>query len=218
MKITHLGHASFLIETQGRKILIDPYDPEMLGMKWKEQEVDIVCLTHDHQDHGHLKGVSGNPVVLADPGEYEIADVRIQGLAAYHDDKQGAERGPVTLFLIESEDMTIAHFGDIGHELLDEQEERLGEIDVLMIPVGGVFTINAKQAGEMIATIEPSVTIPMHYSVQGTKTEEWGLAPLGDFLKEMGVENAEPQKILELKNKATLPEESQVVILEPLFA
>lgn len=217
MKITYLGHASFLIETQGKKVLIDPYDPAMLGMKWKEQEADIVCLTHDHEDHAYMTGVKGNPVVISDPGEYEVADVRIQGLSAFHDDKQGAERGTVTLFLIESEGINVAHFGDIGHALEDEQKERLGEVDVLMIPVGGVFTITAKQAGEMVAEIEPGITIPMHYAVEGTKGVEWGLTPLEDFLREMGVENAEPKKNLEIKSKTSLPEEGEVIVLDPQF-
>jgi L-ascorbate metabolism protein UlaG (beta-lactamase superfamily) len=218
MKITYLGHAAFIIETEGKKILIDPYDPGMLGMQWKEQSADIVCVSHNHEDHNFVKGVSGDPFVINAPGEYEVSNIRIQGLPAFHDNSQGNERGANTLYVIESEGIFVAHFGDIGHELLDEQEEKLGTIDVLMVPVGGVFTITAKQAAEMVADIEPFITIPMHYGIKNTKGVEWGLSPLEDFLKEMGEEDLQPQKNLEIKNKSSLPEESEVIILQPQFA
>lgn len=217
MKITYLGHAAFTIETNGKTILIDPYNPENIGMKWKNVEADIVCITHPHEDHAFLEGVEGNPFVIDSPGEYEVADIRFAGVPAYHDDKDGAERGTITMYVIESEGIFVGHFGDIGHSLGEEQQERLGVVDVLMIPVGGVFTITDEQAASMVAEIEPAMVIPMHYGQPGTKTEEWGLAPLSDFLKEMGSDEVEPIKSLTIKNKTSLPEETEVVVLTPQF-
>lgn len=218
MKITYLGHASFKIETNDKVIVIDPYDPDTLGLPWKETEADIVLITHDHEDHNYLEGVTGNPFVINAPGEYEVSDIRIQGLPAYHDAKQGEERGAVTVFLIESEGIYLGHFGDIGHPLEEEQQERLGVVDVAMVPVGGVFTINHEQASNMVAQIEPYIAIPMHYLRPGSKTEEWGFAKLEEFLSEMGVEDAETNKTLKITSKSSLPDETEVVVLEPQFS
>lgn len=217
MQITYLGHASFLIETNDKKIVIDPYTPDTVGLDWKEQEADIVLITHQHEDHNYLEGVAGDPFVISQPGEYELSGITISGLPAYHDDKQGAERGATTIFLLESEGIYLGHFGDIGHELEEEQQERLGVVDVLMIPVGGVFTIDAQKAANMVAEIEPRIVIPMHYHRDGSKTEEWKLAPVTDFLKEMGSEDVQPQKNFKASNVNNLPEETEVVLLKPQF-
>jgi len=217
MKITHLNHAAFLIEAAGKRIVIDPYDPSFTGMPWKDLEADIVCITHDHQDHNYLAGIKGDPYVVKAPGEYEIAGITIQGTQAYHDDKLGAEKGLMTLFAIQAEGIVVGHFGNLGHELEDAQEEELSELNVLLIPVDGVGSINANTAASVAAQIEPNIIIPMHYNIKGTKTEEWGFAELSEFLKEMGVEQAEPQKELVIKGISALPEETEVVVLQPAY-
>ncbi|MCA9390053.1 MBL fold metallo-hydrolase [candidate division WWE3 bacterium] len=218
MKITYLGHSSFKIETNDKTIVIDPYNPDSIGLPWKETEADVVLVSHHHDDHNYVEGISGHPFVIDSPGEYEVSDIRIQGLPAYHDAKQGEERGVVTLFLIESEGIYLGHFGDIGHPLEEEQQERLGVVDIALVPIGGVFTINHEQASNMIAQIEPFIAIPMHYLRPGSKTEEWGFAPLEEFLSEMGVDEPETQKVLKITNKSNLPEETEIVILEPQFS
>lgn len=214
MQITYLNHAAFLIETQNKRIVIDPYDPSFTGMKWKDIEADVVCVTHQHEDHNYITGVTGNPYVIQTPGEYELGSIHIQGIQAYHDTKQGQEKGPMTLYVINSEDMVVGHFGNLGHELEEEQAEQLGSIDILLIPVDGVGSINAHSASAIVAQIDPFIVIPMHYKMVGTKTEEWGFAGVEEFLKEMGLEDMERKKSLSLKSKSALPEETEVVVLE----
>jgi len=138
--------------------------------------------------------------------------VFIEGIPAFHDDKEGKERGLDTIYTIEAEEMRICHLGDFGQkELTPEQLEKIGDIDILMIPVGGVFTIDAKEASKVIAQIEPRIVIPMHYSVPKLKIKLDGIEP---FLKEMGRKSVEPQEKLLVKKKDLIEEETKIVVLQ----
>ena len=162
-----------------------------------------------------MKAVSGisegkDPLVITGPGEYEISQMDIVGIASYHDSKQGAERGKNTIYNAKVDDINIVHLGDLGQpKLSEEQVEQLSSCDVLFIPVGGVYTISAKEAPDVISQIEPKIVIPMHYKIDRLKFD---LAPVDKFLSAMGKAKKEPQNKLSL-SKDKLPEEIEIVVL-----
>lgn len=173
--------------------------------------------THGHEDHNNIKGVKSvspdGAFVITGPGEYEVKDIEIQGIASFHDEKQGKERGQNTIYKIVAEDIRICHLGDIGQaELTAEQVERIGDTDILFVPVGGVYTVDARGALKIVNQIEPRIVIPMHYMLPGLRFK---LDKVDEFLKEMGVKNIEPQNKLSLKAKDLSSEETKVVVLTP---
>ena len=216
MKITWHGQSCFklLVKTNnGDKIiiLIDPFEKE-IGLNPPRGSADIVLTTHDHYDHNNLKTVSGTPFVINGPGEYDVKGAYIKGIYSYHDNNKGLDRGANTIYVIESEEMKICHLGDLGQkELVDTQLEKIGEIDILMVPVGGTFTINSEEAVKVINQIEPSIVIPMHYKIPGLNIK---LDKAEDFLKEIGA-HQETTEELNIK-KLDLGEEMKVVVLKPL--
>jgi len=215
MEITYIGHSSFKIKGKEVTLVIDPYDPK-IGYKFPKQECDVLLTTHDHFDHYYLEGVSGYKLHISRPGEYEISDVFVNGIQTFHDDKEGAERGIDTMYLIDIDGFSILHLGDLGCEISKEQMERITNVDVLLIPVGGKYTIDAEVASKVISSIEPSIVIPMHYKTDDLTGVE-GLAPLSKFLDEMGVKEDSVRKEdkLKLTNRIDIPEETTVVVLEP---
>ena len=154
-------------------------------------------------------GVGGNPYVVRGPGEYEVSDILITGVASYHDNKRGQELGRNTIYVIHIDDLVVCHLGDLGHTLQEEQLEEVADADVLLVPIGGHNTINAAQAAEVISQVEPRIIIPMHYRPSAGETPN----PLDKFCREMGVEtiNTQPRLLITRNN---LPAETQVVILE----
>lgn len=188
MDITYLGHSSFKIRTKTATIITDPFDPQMVGLKFPPQEADIVTISHDHGDHNFLEKISGVKKVVAGPGEYEISGISIIGFPSFHDTKSGAERGKNTIYVYEADGLRLAHLGDLGHTLSDELVSQMGTIDILMIPVGGAFTIDPKQASEVEGKIDPYFVLPMHYKVPGINEQTFGkLEPVEVFLKEVGL-------------------------------
>jgi len=210
MEIKYLGHASFLIKTKETKLVTDPFDPEMIGQKFPKVEAEIVTISHDHRDHNQeqlvLAPVGGEKLVINLPGEYEKKGVRIFGFASFHDDKKGFERGENILYKIEADGVSLLHCGDLGFVPEDSFLDLIGSVDVLLVPVGGVYTINADQAQQLVKKIEPSIVIPMHYGWEK-------LAPVSEFLKKMGVEKITPLPKLVVKPEE-LEEELKVVLLE----
>ncbi len=215
MEITYLGHASFKIKAKDMVIVTDPYDSEEVGLKFPAHvTAQIVTLSHDHFDHSRIKAIEGTPLVLTNPGDYESGGCDVVGFLTYHDAKQGSERGSNTVFKITVEGLTIVHLGDIGHVLSEELIEEIGDVDILMVPVGGTYTVDARGAKEIISQIEPKITIPMHYQVpELVDSLKNNLAPLSQFLKEIGKEGVEPQDKLVVK-VGSLPEEPQIVVLK----
>ncbi len=210
MDITYLGHASFKIKGKNAVVVTDPYDPQT-GLKFPKVEADIVTVTHDHFDHSAASLVQGEPFVVAGPGEYEVKGVEIVGVDSFHDTKEGSERGRSTIFNLKIDKMNIAHLGDLGQDsLTDQQVEEIGNVDILMIPVGGVYTIDAATAAKIASLLEPKIIIPMHYADPDSTVKE--LAGVENFLKEIGKEDVEPtQKLTITPDK--LPEETQVVLM-----
>lgn len=194
------------------RIAIDPFD-EQIGLKPPTCEADIVLVTHSHYDHNNIKAIKGNPFLISGPGEYEIKGVFIQGISSFHDNVQGKERGENTIYTLESEEIKICHLGDLGQkELTDEQLEKIGEVDILMIPVGGVYTISAKEAAKIISQIEPKIVMPMHYHIPKLKIK---LEGLDKFLKMMGVKTPEISKKLSISQKNLPSEGMKIIILKP---
>ena len=163
MEIYYLGHSSFRIKGKSASIVTDPFDPKMVGLKYQGVTGDIVTISHDHTDHNQVSQVSEVKKIVTSPGEYEIMGVSIIGLSSFHDDAQGADRGKNTIYVFEIDEMRICHLGDLGHTLNEKLVEEIGDIDILMIPTGGEYTINSETAVAVVQGIEPRIIIPMHY-------------------------------------------------------
>lgn len=211
MDINWFGQACFRIKGKNATVVIDPYDPDMLGLKLpKDLTADAVLQSHEHKDHSHLEAVTGDPIQITGPGEYEVKGISIVGVPTFHDKVQGAERGMNTVYNIAIDGINIVHLGDLGHTLSEEQSQLIDVADILLIPVGGVYTIDAKEAAQVVSQLEPKVIVPMHYALPGLKVE---LAPVEDFLKELGKEVGEPVVKYSI-TKDKLPEEPQVVVFQ----
>lgn len=214
MEITHLGHASFKIRGKTVTLVTDPFDPKMLGFKFPKTEADVVTVSHNHSDHNYTDGVSGEPLIISGPGEYEIKGAKIIGVSTFHDKSAGAERGKNTVYRIYLDGVSIVHCGDLGHKFDDVQLEMLDGADVLMIPVGGFYTLDAATAVAVVSQIDPHIIIPMHYA---TATIDKNLAAkltdVNVFLKEMGKEGIMPQPKL-VTSRDKLPVEPTVVVLD----
>jgi L-ascorbate metabolism protein UlaG (beta-lactamase superfamily) len=216
MQIIWKGQSCFQIITSRDKnnqvtLVVDPFG-ESIGLRVPKLEADVLLITHDHPDHNNVKAVSNNPFLIQGPGEYEIKGVSIQGIPAFHDSASGKEKGQITMYTIESEGLRVCHLGDLGQkELTDEQVEKIGNVDILLIPTGGVYTISAKEATGVISQIEPRIVIPMHYHIPKLKIK---LDGLDKFLKTMGVKSPEVLNKLSIKKKDIVEEKTEVVILK----
>src|SRR3989344_1900504 len=143
MTITWYGQSCFRIEAKEGSVLIDPFSKE-IGLRPPKIKDDVVLVTHQHSDHNNISEANPEAFIIQNPGEYEKQGIAVRGIASFHDDKQGTERGPNTIYIIKAEEMTICHLGDLGHTLSDSQIEEIGDVDLVMIPVGGTYTIDAK--------------------------------------------------------------------------
>lgn len=205
MEITYLGHSSFKLKGKTATVVTDPF--------LEKCEANIVTVSHPHADHNQISKVSGSPFVIDGGGEYEVKGVSVIGVASWHDDKAGAQRGPNTIYIIEIDGMRVCHLGDLGHKLSDAQLEEIGSVDVVLVPVGGEYTLDATQAGEVVQQLDPWIIIPMHYQQPGLDAATFGkLAGVDSFLKVIGKEVAPVPKLVVTRDK--LPEETQVVVLE----
>lgn len=215
MDITFVGHSCFLIKGKECSLVIDPYDPSYVGYNLPKLSADVVLITHRHPDHDNSSAVANTRVIIDGPGEYEVSGVTILGYKSYHDAKEGIERGTNTVYLIDIDGINILHLGDLGHTLSDDILSDLPDIDVLLIPVGGKYTIDGGEAAKVISSIEPSFVVPMHYATPDLKFEK-DLEPLEEFLEEMGVENGHKgQDKLSLGSKTGTPEDTEVIVLSP---
>jgi L-ascorbate metabolism protein UlaG (beta-lactamase superfamily) len=217
MEIKWYGHASFLLITaQGIKIITDPYEPGAydgdIAYGPIPDEADIVTVSHDHHpDHNYVEGVAGNPIVIKETGRHEAKGIVIEGVATYHDDSKGAERGDNTVFTVIADGMRVCHLGDLGHLLNDKELQQIGQVDCLLIPVGGFFTIGPQEARQVVDQLQPKVTIPMHF-----KTDKCGfpIASVDQF-----VEGAQQVQRLDTSTFTFTKEELEtgrgIVVLQP---
>ncbi len=163
ISVSWFGHAMFLIERPGIKIVTDPYSTE-IGYSFPDIEASVVTISHNHFDHNNVEALKGGPFVIKEPMPLFFGPIQFEGLITDHDNFGGEERGKNIIFRWQMEGITFAHMGDYGENTLtDDQKMFLAQTDVLMIPVGGVYTINGEQARQIIAEVAPKVTIPMHY-------------------------------------------------------
>lgn len=214
MEITHIGHSSFKIKSPRVTIVTDPFNPKMMGIDFPKVDADIVTISHNHDDHNYKKGVAGEPVCLEGPGEYEVKGVKIFGIPSFHDNEKGIKRGANTMYHMILDSVSILHCGDLGHLLDDAALDAVGSIDVILIPVGGTYTVGPTEAVEIISKIEPLLVVPMHYGSSALDEKAFGmLKGFSEFVKEMGKEGVVPQPKLTI-TKDKLPTELTVVVLE----
>ena len=215
MDIYWFGQACIKIKGKNATVVIDPYESDFTGLKLpKDMSSNVALITHDHKDHNNVEVLinpSGDkPMVFTQVGEFEVAGVVITGVSSFHDDKNGSERGINIIYQLMFDSLNLVHLGDLGQSKLSEQQiAQIGEVDILFIPVGGVYTINGKAASEIVAQLEPKIIIPIHYKIEGLKFD---LDPVDNFLKEMGAEGVVAQPKLSI-TKDKLPEEPMVVLL-----
>lgn len=214
MDITYIGHSCFRIKTKTSAVVTDPYDSSV-GFALPTLTADIVTVSHAHPDHNNSKVVHGtsarpHPFVIEAPGEYEIGGVSVFGYPSYHDAVEGAERGPNIVYAIVAEEITVLHLGDLGHLPSQSLVEDIGPIDVLLCPVGGVYTLDPANLDKILSTFEPSYFVPMHYLTPAHNQNTYGsLATLETTLKRFGV-SPQPQAKLSV-TRSSMPEELQVV-------
>jgi L-ascorbate metabolism protein UlaG (beta-lactamase superfamily) len=194
--------------------MIDPYEPGAFGGQLSygkiKDQVDIVLTSHDHADHNYTKDLPGTPQIVKGSGPKTAKGISMKGISTYHDPSQGSERGANTIFTLKIDNIQLCHLGDLGHLLSDKELAEIGPVDILLIPVGGFFTIDPKEATRVAEQIKPKILIPMHF-----KTAKCGfpIAPVEDFLK--GKMNTKRPKASEATfDKATLPQQMEIVVLE----
>lgn len=211
MFITWLGHSCFKIQdksgSDATTIVTDPFD-KSIGLRAPSLEADIVTVSHKHADHSNVDAIRNKPYVIELAGEYEVKDICIDGVESFHDDKEGKERGNNIIYRIDMDGISIVHLGDLGHLLDAKQVEKLAGTDILLVPVGGGFTLDAKKAVEVVSQLEPKIVIPMHYKIDGLNLNIDGVQK---FIKELGLEprNEEKLKI----SKKELPEEGMELVV-----
>lgn len=216
MKIQWLGHSAFLLQTQdGTRIVMDPYESGAygggIGYGPIELEADVVTVSHDqHEDHNHTDTVRGEPLVLKGPGEDTARGISFRRVHTYHDQSEGSERGENYVFCIRADGMQVVHAGDLGHVLNASQVEAIGQPDVLLIPIGGTFTVDPAEATQVIDQLKPRIVVPMHF-----KTPKCGfpLETVEAFLT--GKENVHRagDSVLEVLPDA-LPAPTRIVVLD----
>jgi len=213
MEIKHIGHSCFEIKNKSITIVTDPYSDDY-GIKMPKLKANIVTVSHEHRDHNNVDAItSANPekelFVVRNPGGYEIEGILIEGISTFHDDKGGVLRGPNNVYDIKMDGITLCHMGDLGSDLTEEQIEELDGVDILFVPVGGKYTLDAEHAAKIVNKIEPRIIIPMHYAVPGMRLE---LDSVDKFVKEIGLA-AEKMDVLKVEKKDLPQEGMRLVIL-----
>jgi len=209
MDMTWLGHACFRMRGREGVVLTDPPDPKS-GHAIPRTEAGLVTMSHEHAGHASLRSVAGEPVVLRGPGEYEVHDMLVTGIGCFHDDEKGAARGQNTVFAIRLDDLVICHLGDLGHALSAVDLEKLGDVDIALVPISGPdVNLSAARAAEIVHQLEPKVVVPMSFDPDDTKKD----TPYLRLLHELGVKELEFVSKLSVA-RSTLPENLQVVALD----
>ena len=216
MDIIYLGHSSFYIKGSSASVVTDPFEPSSVGIRFPKVAAEIVTISHNHDDHNKAELVDGVKKVIQGAGEYEVEGVSIIGISSYHDSKKGQERGLNTIYVFEIDKLRIAHLGDLGHKLDDKTLEEIGDIDVLMIPVGGVYTIGPQEAVFITRAIEPRLVIPMHFNSPGLNPKIFSdLKDENAFVNELGLP-VKRQKKLSIKSNDLSDENGEIVVLDLL--
>jgi len=210
MKIQWLGHSCFLLTAQdGTRVLTDPFNPE-IGYPAPAVEADIVTTSHQHVDHNYTKVVKGKFTVVNSPGSHVIKGIEILGVPTFHDEAKGAKRGKNLIFRIILDGISVIHCGDLGHQLSAEQVKALGTVDVLLLPVGGYYNIDHKEAKMVMDALHPRLTVPMHFK---TPAINFPIQPAEPFLALVGGGNRAGAMDIEVDH-ASLAQGPQVLVLD----
>ena len=209
MQITWYGHSCFRLRSRSGTVVTDPYGDD-IGYNLPRIRADIVTVTHEHPDHANAKALKGKPKVINGPGEYEIEGIFVIGIPVRYQDTPEQPGIRNTMYLFDLEGVTVCHLGDLRRVPTQSQVEELGDVDVLLIPVGGGSTLGAAKASEVISLLEPRIVIPMHYQTELLRGLE--LEPVDHFLKEMGVKEVVPQDEVKV-TKSAMPSETQVIVM-----
>ena len=214
MKIKWYGHASFLITSaSGTKIVTDPYEPGgydgAISYGSPPDLVDIAVVSHDHPDHNYVQGLKGTPQVVKGPGSHTVSGIVFKGISTFHDTSEGKDRGESTIFCFTVDGIKLCHLGDLGHPLSEKDSAEIGDVDVLMLPVGGFFTIDAGVATEVVDSLNPRLVIPMHFK---TEKCEFPITTVDDFTRDK--ENVTRLSTSEIEfTKDTLPVSTEIQVL-----
>ena len=213
MKVKWLGHSCFLVTSKGGlRIITDPYVAGG-GIDYSpiEETADIVTVSHGHDDHSNVSAVQGKPEVVTGDGTKTAKGIQFRGIATYHDASQGTQRGPNTVFCFTVDEIKLCHLGDLGHVLDLEQVTEIGAVDILLVPVGGYFTIDAFVSSQVCDQLKPKVVIPMHFK---TPKCAYPIASVEDFLK--GKKNVRKVGDSEIEfERKKLPAATEIVLLQP---
>jgi len=199
--VEHLGHSCFKVQGKQGSVIIDPFNPGAVGLPWNKRKANLVLVTVDSEDRNNLAGIDGSFYAVTGPGEYEVSQIKVRGIAT----ADGA-----TIYAFTVDDIHFLHLGGLKQLLEEKELAEISEVDVLMIPVGGVDVLDAELAAQVTAQVEPRVVIPMHY--QENSEELAKFAPVEKFIEEMG-EEMEERSDLKLKSPGDLPEETEVIVL-----
>ena len=218
MEIKYIGHSCFRIKGKDTVAVTDPFESKSVGLPMAKLGADIVTVSHDHTDHNKAELVDGTPrrskpMVVRETGEYEVGGMCVIGTEVFHDEENGAARGKNIVFTFLVDGLIVCHLGDLGHKLSDDQVEDIGQVDILLVPVGGVFTLGPAKAVEVVEQLSPSIVIPMHYKREGMSGEFESLSTVDEFVTKVGLGQAKRAESLKL-SKDELPEDTELYILE----
>jgi L-ascorbate metabolism protein UlaG (beta-lactamase superfamily) len=215
MNIIWHGQSCFTIKSKDKTIVIDPYSSK-IGLKEPKLTADILLVSHEHSDHSNtsiVKKAHDDLKIISEPGEYEFGGVYVQAIPAHHDDKEGKEKGETLMFTVRVEDMVVAHLGDLGQtELTEAQLEELNGVDILLVPVGGEYTVNGNQAAKIVTQVDPRIVIPMHYNIPGLNVK---IDDASAFLAEEGAKGIEATDELKIEKRNLPVEEREAIVLKP---
>jgi len=210
LDITWLGLSCFRIKGKEVVVITDPYHPS-LGYSLNKLQADIVTLSHSHPGHSYTASITSEFKAISGPGEYELKNIFITGISTFHDSEQGSKLGKNTAYLIEFEGLKLCHLGDIGHLPDTEQMEAFRDIDVLLLPVGGITTISGVTAAEIVRHLSPKFAIPMHYKIPSLTKD---MESADRFFKELGVKEIASQPRFSLNRSTLSPDSTKVIVLD----
>jgi L-ascorbate metabolism protein UlaG (beta-lactamase superfamily) len=219
MDITYVGHSCFRLRGKEGLVITDPFSSSV-GFPMPKLSADVVTVSHDHEDHNqhHLvKGTTSRekPFIITQPGEYEVQGISVYGYPTYHDGKQGTDRGTNVMYSIFLDDVHILHLGDLGHLLDEKLIQGIPDVDVLLVPVGGVYTIDPTQALEVISLLEPAYVVPMHYKTEAHNQATYGeMFTVDDFIQKSGKQAKTMEKLTLSGPKSGEESETQLIVLE----
>ncbi len=213
MQIKWLGHAAFLLTARdGTRVITDPYATGA-GLSYGQikESADVVLVSHEHGDHNNVAAIKGSPEVIRGAGTHKAKGIEFRGVASFHDPSGGRQRGPNTIFCFTLDGVRLCHLGDLGHVLSGEQVAQIGQVDVLFLPVGGFYTIDAREATRVMGSLKPKIAIPMHFK---TPKCDYPISPVEEFLQ--GKESVRRVGGSEVEVEASsLPKATSVWVLEP---